>query len=393
MENAALEETQKRIGSLLEAWDTDQEHYRSSRILNLSLYKPISSNVAPAGFSLALPSWGFLTVGSSLDSGAMNRREGKSGTPHFAVDTKELLAISSVWTAQLRSLIGLNPALRLTSRESVACGSDFQVGICGRECKSQRCSWHVEETALPNNGEASEGLQAPVIASGSGDFLLAPTKTVLRSTSSASPRRVSVYLHPSRRGVADWEIWGLAADVHFSLVTQAAGNIRTLRETLSNHLDVRIPEHIGIATQVRLRRSRRPCCLSSRGFSPHYYPFFVACQSNKRISAVWNIGPMVRVRWTPAFFVQHVMQALHCSVEALRMRSCAFLPEAALELLKQQGTETCDTTVAGECASRTNGFKDAKAAVYAQLALLFARSAFKDSKEVSVEHWAVSLAV
>lgn len=76
------------------------------------------------------------------------------------------------------------------------------------------------------------------------------------------------------------------------------------------------------------------------------------------------------------------MQQLHCSFEALRIRPCDSLPVAALELLERQGAEVCDSREPGECGGSGTSSRQAHAAVYRRRALLFARSALKDSMEV-----------
>lgn len=77
------------------------------------------------------------------------------------------------------------------------------------------------------------------------------------------------------------------------------------------------------------------------------------------------------------------MEQLHCSIETMHLRPCASLPTTALELLSDKGREVCAAQSLGGCATSAN------AAVYKQLALLLARSALKDSKEVRIEHPAV----
>lgn len=249
VEDAALQEAQRRIGNLQEEWDSDQDHHQSSRVVNLGLYKPRDTAGAPEGLALAVPFWGFLTVGTPVranDSEAQMRREPAGLGPG------EAAKVSAAWIAQLRALLGLHPSIALVGGTAAAtCHTEADDGICGRECKAQRCLWEVQKTAGPNFPPARSRWHIPSFAKSASDFLPTQEKAMLVSGVDDALRSVAVYLHPSRRGLADWELGGLAADLHFSMITQAAENIRTLHELLSNHPDLRVAEHVGRAIRVR----------------------------------------------------------------------------------------------------------------------------------------------
>lgn len=328
-ENFVLEEVERRIINLQEEWDSDQEHYHSSRDVNLSLYKPTFPMNLPEGFALALPFWGFLTIGSSVRQRSSGKENaGKPDTSFFRLDNAEATAISNTWIAQLRSLLGLNPGVALTTRKTTSpCKVEVQAGVCGKECKKQRCLWHVQTVAPRESSPALNKRLTSDFAASTADFSMRLSRAMLVSGSGDAVRRVEVYLQPSRRGLTEWDLGGLAADFHFSMIVQAAENIRTLHEIIMNHHDIRVPRHVGKA-------------------------------------------------------IQHVMHQLECSIEALRMRPCASLPAAAMELLKHEGAGVCDIRDVGRCASSASSSKQEDATMYRNLALLLARSALKDSKEL-----------
>lgn len=246
--DAVLEETQRRIANLREEWESDQEHYHSSRVVNLSLYKPSFPVGLPQGFSLALPFWGFLTIGAAI----AEHNRGKSGAGRLGLESQEAAVVSGAWIAQLRSLLGLQPGNTLANLQAAApCNTALQSGFCGRECERQRCLWQVQNAASPDASAAAEPWPALDFPTSAVDFAPAPTNAMLVSTDARIHRKVMVYLHPSTRGLAEWELGALAADFHFSMVRQAAENIRVLRELLSNHTDIRVPAHVGQAIQVR----------------------------------------------------------------------------------------------------------------------------------------------
>ncbi|KAL8439341.1 hypothetical protein Efla_006991 [Eimeria flavescens] len=326
-EAAVLEEFHRRFSNLAEEWDSDQE-YKTARTVNLSLYKPTSSIGVPRGFALLLPFWGFLTLGDPVTSGSPGKAndDGHQGPLHLGVEPEEAARLSGSWVAQLRLILGLQPTPTLTHRPAAACGSELQSAVCGKACRRLRCMWQAQK--------ASDGpldsRTVPKLEESTDEFSLTPEKAMLISSSGDSSRKVAVFLHPSSKGIADWEVGGLAADLHFSFVTQAADNIRRLRDVLEKHHDIRVADHIG------------------RG-------------------------------------IQHVMELLHCSVSALKRRQCAFLPAAALELLKQPDAATCDFEDARECVGSAGSVKQANIDVYGKLALLLARAALKDSQELLVD--------
>ncbi|KAL8442120.1 hypothetical protein Emag_006625 [Eimeria magna] len=332
-DSAVLEEFRRRVSNLSEEWDADNE-YSSSRSINLGLYKPAAAIDVPRNFALMLPFWGFLTFGAPVDSKHLSESEGGAQQfPVIRLETEEEAALTAAWIAQLRALLGLRPAGALDQGAAVPCTAGKQSVACGRVCERRRCMWHVRtiEGSASNTPRALANWIAPPSVKAADDFSLAPEKAVLVSSNGDSTHGAFIFLYPSPRGLTDWEVGGLAADFLSSFAIQASDNIRMLRDVLLNHHDIRIPDHIGRA-------------------------------------------------------IRHVMEQLHCSVDALRMRACAFLPTAALELLEQgRQPMTCDTRGAGECASLGSAPRRREANAYAMLALLLARSALKDSKELLLD--------
>ncbi|KAL8429435.1 hypothetical protein ACSSS7_006621 [Eimeria intestinalis] len=317
--------------NLSEEWDSDDEH-RSSRSVNLGLYKPAAAIDVPQNFALMLPFWGFLTFGAPVNSKPLNESE---GGPHEVLAVKlkaeEEAVLIATWTSQLRALLGLRPTGVLRQKTEAPCTAGKQSLVCGRECERRRCMWHVRTLGGSASDAAQAVLTAPASRKAVNEFSLTPERAMLVSRSGNSTHGASIFLYPSPKGLTDWEVGGLAADFLFSFATQAADNIRMLRDVLLKNQDIRIPEHIGRA-------------------------------------------------------MRHVMEQLQCSVDALRLRACAFLPTAALELLKNRRQhDTCDVRGADECAGLGSASERKEVDVHATLALLLARSALKDSKELLVD--------
>ncbi|KAL8444858.1 hypothetical protein Emed_006046 [Eimeria media] len=334
-DSAFLEEFRRRVSNLSEEWNSDNE-YRSSRSINLGLYKPTAAIGLPQNFALMLPFWGFLTFGAPAND-SKHLKEAEGGVQqHFSVirlKTEEEAALTAAWIAQLRSLLGLRPSGALSQGAAAPCAPGKQSLLCGSACQTRRCTWDLRtiESSASNTPRALASWTAPSSVKAADDFSLTPEKAILSSSSGGSVNEAFIFFYPSPKGLTDWEVGGLGADFLFSFATQAADNIRRLRDVLLNHHDIRIPDHIGRA-------------------------------------------------------MQHVMEQLQCSVDALRMRPCAFLPPAALGLLKQRmQPETCDVRGAGECAGPVSVSRRKESIAHATLALLLARSALKDSKELLMD--------
>ncbi|KAL8270642.1 hypothetical protein Esti_005463 [Eimeria stiedai] len=332
-DSAVLEELRRRVSNLSEEWDSDNE-YRLSRSVNLGLYKPAAAIEVPQNFALVLPFWGFLTFGAPVNLKHIDEAEGGAQPVSFVrLKSEEEAALTGAWVAQLRSLLGLRPTGALDQQAPVPCRAGKQSVVCGRKCERRRCMWQVRtiDGSSSDSSRALANWTALPSAKAADEFSLLPEKAMLVSSSGASNHVAFIFLYPSPKGLTDWEVGGLAGDFLFSFATQASENIRMLRDVLLKHHDIRIPDHIGRA-------------------------------------------------------IRHVMEQLQCSVDALRMRACTFLPKAALELLKQrQQPETCDIRGAGECASLGRIPQRKEADLHATLALLLARSALKDSKELLVD--------
>ncbi|XP_022586434.2 uncharacterized protein LOC34618463 [Cyclospora cayetanensis] len=340
-EEAVLEETQRRLLNIQEQWEADQTPSPSSKIVNLGMYKPSGQllSLPPQEFTLAVPFWGFLTFGAPASQTGEFQKDGTSAAASpQPLDRHEAAALSAAWIAQLRSLLGLQPESFLTDRRlpgaaeaaaSCAMRSEGQHAVCGKQCEDQRCQWRLQAVDASKAVFGPDQLAGSRTAGAVEESSLKLAKALLVHSGASSDRKAFVYLHPSPRGITDWELGGLAADMHFAMIKQAAENVRALYSITSLHTDMRIPEHVGRA-------------------------------------------------------IKHVLDQLECSVEALRLRQCAGLPAAALELLQRSNADTICTadSVFDGCTGASTGYQLDEATAYRQLALLLARSALRDSSEL-----------
>ncbi|CDJ35648.1 uncharacterized protein EMH_0028140 [Eimeria mitis] len=342
-EKAFQEETVRRLLVLQEQWGSDPDYSPSASVVNLTLYRPSSRTEAWApGSAVALPSWGFLTFGvPSPGSGFRNRASDFSSQR-----LEEEAAVRGAWIAQLRSVLGLQPTPELQEDDlaELSCRPPADSTLCGEHCRAQRCAWRVAVADLTDptgyTGVAQKGDTSDLLFGDAG-FALAPIRAVLVARRDSFDKRVGVYVHPSSRGLTEWELGGLAADAHFKMITEAAKNIQTLHSVLVEGTDVRVTKYVAQA-------------------------------------------------------MHGVLNQIQCSLQALRMQRCPTLPTAAREFLLRVDADICPMKdsdgvpllgALGPPAGRADGCggfsrssPSGKTAVYRQLALLLARAAMKDAK-------------
>ncbi|CDJ50064.1 hypothetical protein, conserved [Eimeria brunetti] len=348
VEEAFQEETARRLLNLQEQWGSDSEYSPSASVVNLSLYRPSAPTEAwPLGSALALPSWGFITFGESLPQLGSEPLLGPDSN-FSSPRVKEAVAVSGAWIAQLRTLLGLQPTPELLLQEGPEdpdCSAAAGSALCGKPCRAQRCAWRVERAYLTDPTDrwviAQQQRDTSDMFFSDADFALMPTRAALVADRGPAGERVEVYLHPSSKGLTEWELDGLAAEVHFRMITQAAKNIQMLHTVLLQATDTRVTKHV-------------------------------------------------------ADTMRGVLNLIQCSLQALRMKQCPTLPAAAKDFLLGSDIDVCpmkDSDEApllassvppvgrvGGCGGSPRGSSLGKAAVYRQLALLLARAAIKDSK-------------